>query len=200
MKLISIFFLVTVIPSFGGTVTLPVFGTDWSKDDDPGQSQVTSNDDFTVNLDDRAGLIAGLPIQITVSSPDQFLWVGGFHLDGGFTAISSTAKLSLLLGGESAEVSADLLEDFGDLGDLSNEGNVSDPVGYVTGPVLPELVLTVPWGTGLTNAVFTFSQDSEITGAGNVFNFSGVYLSGGTAAGQSSIAFSLQSVPEPSSV
>lgn len=91
---------------------MPELGTSWEMGVNPGQPQAMSPDDYIIDLDDRAGLTPGLPIRITVSSPDSFLWLGGFHIDGGLTTISSDVNLSHLLGGETSAVSATLFSRF----------------------------------------------------------------------------------------
>jgi|GEM_PF-5298108 len=198
------FYTISILSAFSaqaGTIALPTFGTQWDRGANPGQAQVTSEQIFEIDLDNRSGLTPGMPIQITVSSPDRFLWLGGFHLVAGPTTISSEAKLTLNLGGESQTVTANLFEDFGDLPPYNNGqgGVVSDPVGYIQGDVLPDLVFTVPWDSDLTQAQFTFEQESEITGEGQYFNQSSVSLTGGTVEGSSQLQVSLETVPEPGS-
>ena len=177
-------------------VTLPTLSTGWNRDTGPGQPRVETESSYVVDIDDRAGLIPGQAIQITISSPDSFLWVGGFHLGGGHTTISAKANLSLLLGGETVSTNASLFEDFGVV--PATGPGVSDPAGFINGPVLPDLVLVVPWDTDLSEATLIFEQDSEITGPGSYFNHSEIGLTGGVVIGDSQLSFNLQSIPEPS--
>jgi len=184
-----------------GIIVLPTFETLWDRGSEAGQAQVSSEQSYEVDLDLREGLTPGMPIQITVSSQEAFIWFGGFHLTAGPTTLSSEAKLTLTLGDSSQSVSASLFEDFGDLPPYNDGqgGMISDPAGYITGSLLPDLVLVVPWETDLSKASFTFGQESEITGEGQYWNQSRLYFTGGVANADSPLQVSFQTVPEPGS-
>ena len=202
IKYLIPFFAVAVAPCHAGTIILPTFGTEWDRESEPGQAKVITETSYEIDLDDRTGLIPNQPIKITISSPDRLLWIGGFHIEGGDTELSINTDLSLMLGGNTSSVSALIYQNFGDLTGLNVSGNgdmFSDPVGFYQGPILPEISLIVPWDTDLSKAVINFGQDAEITGAGNYFNQSSIFLTGGTAEGTSVLSFNAVSVPEPGS-
>jgi hypothetical protein len=202
MKLpaLSVFAFLTASVS-AGTISLPDFGTTW-KGNGTYQSHVESMNQWTVNLDDRSGLTPGAPIKITVTTSDQFLWLGSFRLSDGPLSFTTKASLGLIVGEDSGSVTSTLFQDFGVVTGSSGEPNtgVSDIVGYMMGPGLPALELVVPWSADLTNAIIRLSQVSDISGTGNAYGQSGLHVSGGQSASQStSFTVSFTSIPEPTS-
>jgi hypothetical protein len=92
-----------------GSVVLPDFQTVWSAGlTPPSRSQVLSQTEQIVSLDDRTGLTPGAPIRITVTTSDHFLWVGGFCYDVGRLEVTSTPTLRLLIGESTSFVTSTL--------------------------------------------------------------------------------------------
>lgn len=185
-----------------GIISLPDFSTKWNGGGER-QSHVASSDQWSASLDDRSGLTAGAPIRITVTTADQFMWLGSFDLQNGELTITNEATLAILLGGQTVSVKSLLVENFGN---VTSEGNPTNPnsattdvAGYMYGPGLPALEIVVPWSTDLSKAVFVFSQVSDIS-TGRGFSTSGLVVRGVGAVNESAtFAVRLTSVPEPSS-
>lgn len=200
MKLpaLSVFAFLTASSS-AETISLPDFGTNW-KGNGTYQSHVESMNQWTVNLDDRSGLTPGAPIKITVTTSDQFLWLGSFRLSDGPLSFTTKASLGLIVGGDSGSVTSTFFQDYGVVTGNGGGPGVSDIVGYMTGPGLPALELIVPWSADLTNAIIRLSQVSDISGTGNAYGQSELHVSGSQAASQStSFTVSFTSIPEPAS-
>ena len=171
-------------------------------------ANVVSNTLINVPLD-KSSLTPGQPIRITVSGSSEVLWVGGFVYGAGSLEISLKARLSAILGANTAfsEIT------FGQPEVVVTEGagigpmpETSAVVGFITGSILPEFHLDVPWETDLSAFQLNFAQDSTITGNQAGFTNSALSVAGiavGASGFTGSVAplrLTLSSIPEPSGV
>lgn len=155
---------------------------------------VTSEDFLTVDLNDRAGLIPGTPIRLTlgpVAAPFP-LWFGNFRYQEGQLRFDFNAILG---------VSAEGWHAF----KTTHWNETRDPVcpcfgasGYIPSQGLDALELVVPWETDLSQIRISLAQHSTIAGNQAYFNRQDNGVTGTVAAWN--MELTSRSVPEPPSL
>jgi hypothetical protein len=182
------------------SVSLPNLTTSTSGN----SGSLASQNQWSVDLNDRSGLTPGAPIVITVSTSEHFLWIMSFSYGVGNLSMSNAAALAMTVGTQVAVTSQTLTQDFGFVSESSGLGGPAGSVGgYLVGSGLSVLTLTVPWSADLSSVGLRLSQSASITGTTATLHSSLLNISGGFAQSTSSnFTYQLASlpIPEPGSV
>ena len=159
----------------------------------PRLTNITSQTERVVNLDNRTDLTPGVPVKVTVVFDAHFIWSNTFKYDAGRLELSSTVVLRLMIGAETSETGSTFYADYGVV-----PGSDTSVSGTLLGPELPCMSMVVPWSADLSQARLELSQSSSITGTNAYLLLSTVSV--GCFENGPRFAAVLESIPEPGAV